>query len=88
MVQNTSPPSPCPFGPCSACWGGTDALQPALGHHARCKSGAEPEAAIYGVLGGLLSPSEATSPGQPCYKERVSLQQAPRMPAPKLGSQV
>lgn len=75
MVQNTSPPSPCPLGPCSACRGGTDALQPALDHHARCKSGAEPEAAIYGVLGGCCPPprqphqgSPATRRGSPCSK--------------------
>lgn len=91
VVQNTSPAthtSPCTLGPCSVCRGGTYALQPAPQHCAHCKTGAEPEAGTHGGVWGLLSTSEATPPGQPCCKERVSLQQAPGSPAPEPGSQV
>lgn len=51
------------------------------------KPGLSPSSHTWG-LWGLSSLSEATPPGQPCCKERVSLQQVPRMPAPELGYQV
>lgn len=64
-----------PLGPCSVCWGGTNALQPALEHRTCCKTGAGPETGAHGVFGDCCPPprqlhqgSPAARRGSPCSK--------------------